>query len=399
MPLRCPVILIGDSKLGGISLTISAFESLRLRGYDVEMILMFQDREYGNDQYLSEYFSGEHGRVPVVALAEPPHMKRASHQAESQLMSLYYNSASSSDAAQWTLDHLEQKHDARIARLESMAAEEHKKIWYPFTQQKLLRPDTITTIDSARGDFFQTLVPQTQEDGAAAGDCLLQPSFDGSASWWTQGLGHSNPSLTLSAAYAAGRYGHVMFAEAIHEPALALAEALLEGMQNPRLSRVFFSDNGSTGVEVALKMALRAARVRYGWAADSPIGVIGLKGGYHGDTMGAMDCAEPSVFNEKVEWYDGKGIWFDYPTVKCVRGRWVVEVPEAMREEVCLGSSQEFETLSDVFNNTQREAQHTAEHYERYIEKELKRHVNQGRDFGALLMEPVVVGAGGMLLV
>lgn len=316
-------------------------------------------------------------------------------------MSRYYDDASQNKNVRSVLDHLQQQHRARIARLESMATDAHKKIWYPFTQQSLLKPENITTIDAARGDFFHTLIPQGQGGGAGApGDALLQPSFDGSASWWTQGLGHSNPSLTLAAAYAAGRYGHVMFAEAIHEPALALAEALLEGMQNPRLSRVFYSDNGSTGVEVAVKMGLRAARVRYGWAADVPVGIIGLKGGYHGDTMGAMDCAEPSVFNEKVEWYEGKGVWLDYPTVICAGGTWVVELPEAMRNEGVdqQSKSLQFKSLAEVFDIESREAQQV-KFYEDYIQKELKRHVSQGRKFGALLMEPVVIGAGGMLLV
>lgn len=415
MPLRCPVILVGDSKLGGISLTISAFESLKLRGYDVEMIVMFRDKKHRNYKYLSEYFKNEkHGvgtaGIPVVAFTAPPPSRQASFPRPDSLeMARYYDEASESDGARMALAYLQMRHDARISRLEGMAAEAHKKIWYPFTQQKLLQPENITTIDAARGDFFQTLVPAppqkaAQQDNsttavARGGDtALLQPSFDGSASWWTQGLGHSNPSLTLAAAYAAGRYGHVMFAEAIHEPALALTEALLEGVQNPRLERVFFSDNGSTGVEVALKMGLRAARVRYGLTADAQLSVIGLKGGYHGDTMGAMDCAEPSVYNEKVEWYEGKGVWLDYPTVKCIRGSWVVEMPEVMRKEG-FEAGKEFGSLSDVFDITEREARREQESYEGYIEKELKRHVDQGRNFGALLMEPVVIGAGGMLLV
>lgn len=402
MPLRCPVILIGDSKLGGISTTISAFESLKLRGYDVEAILMFRNKEYKNDEYLSEYFRDGHAGTPVVAITKaPPEKSNSFPTPDSIAMSRYYDDASQNKNVRSVLDHLQQQHRARIARLESMATDAHKKIWYPFTQQSLLKPENITTIDAARGDFFHTLIPQGQGGGAGApGDALLQPSFDGSASWWTQGLGHSNPSLTLAAAYAAGRYGHVMFAEAIHEPALALAEALLEGMQNPRLSRVFYSDNGSTGVEVAVKMGLRAARVRYGWAADVPVGIIGLKGGYHGDTMGAMDCAEPSVFNEKVEWYEGKGVWLDYPTVICAGGTWVVELPEAMRNEGVdqQSKSLQFKSLAEVFDIESREAQQV-KFYEDYIQKELKRHVSQGRKFGALLMEPVVIGAGGMLLV
>ena len=399
MPLRCPVVLVGDFNLGGISLTISAFESLTLRGYDVEMVLMFRNRKHDNYQYLSDYFREHHHGIPVFALGDPPPAKQTSQKTDAEAMVRYYREASLSDAARAALDHLEQRHSSRIARLESMAADAHKTIWYPFTQQKLLPRDGITTIDAARGDFFQTLIPQAQQHGKTAGNALLQPSFDGSASWWTQGLGHSNPSLTLAAAYAAGRYGHVMFAEAIHEPALALSTTLLKGMQNPRLSRVFFSDNGSTGVEVALKMALRAARVRYGWAADSKISIIGLKGGYHGDTMGAMDSAEPSIFNEKVEWYDGKGIWFDYPTIKCTQGSWVVEVPESLKHEDDLGSNREYRSLYEVFDIAGREARQEEKSYERYIEKVLKRHVDQGHNFVALLMEPVVIGAGGMLLV
>jgi hypothetical protein len=51
---------------------------------------------------------------------------------------------------------------------------------------------------------------------------------------------------------------------------------------------------------------------------------------YHGDTIGAMDASEPCVFNAKVDWYRGRGFWFDYPTFKLREGRWVVEPPKGM---------------------------------------------------------------------
>ncbi|KAI1452775.1 bifunctional dethiobiotin synthetase/adenosylmethionine-8-amino-7-oxononanoate aminotransferase [Annulohypoxylon moriforme] len=391
--LRCPVVLIGDPKLGGISLTISAFESLKLRGYDVETILVFRDSEYDNEAYLRDYFA-PHG-IPVISLPKPP-SRVHDGDTDAKLMLQYYKREGESTAARKILDHLDRKHQARIERLESMSGEAYKKIWYPFTQHKLISQDSIVVIDGARGDFFQTLVPSIRGDGDR-NDPVLQPSFDGSASWWTQGLGHGNPSLTMAAAYAAGRYGHVMFAGAVHEPALALAETLLSSIKNPRLTRVFFSDNGSTGVEVAVKMALRAARLRYGWAASDDIGIIGLKGGYHGDTIGAMDCAEPSTYNENIEWYDGKGIWFDYPNIKCIHGRWVVEVPDTLRAD--LGDDQVFTSLSDVFDIDSRESRREHKIYEDYIETALSRHLRNGRKFGALLMEPVVIGAGGMQLV
>ncbi|KAL0779323.1 hypothetical protein CaCOL14_003807 [Colletotrichum acutatum] len=391
-PLRAPVIFIGDAKLGGISQTISAFESLKLRGYDVESILLFRDGYYQNDTYLTDYFRRGHG-IPVTAVDQPP-ARAQDEQADAAAMSRYYTELSSSTAIKDTLDHLHARHLARIARLETMSRDAHEIIWYPFTQHKGLTPDKITAIDSAHGDNFQTLVPQSQQQ---PGDqALLQPSFDGSSSWWTQGLGHANPKLTLAASYAAGRYGHVMFASAVHEPALALAQTLLQGLRNPRLSRVFYSDNGSTGMEVAVKMGLRAARVRYGWEASDKLEILGLRGSYHGDTMGAMDSTEPSVFNEKVEWYDGKGFWFEYPSVMCKDGKWQVRVPGVLKEE--LGAGQEFGSLSTVFDVAGREKTGEAQVYEEYIVSVLRRLRDQGRKFGALVMEPVILGAGGMIM-
>jgi dethiobiotin synthetase/adenosylmethionine--8-amino-7-oxononanoate aminotransferase len=393
MALRLPVILIGDSKLGGVSQTISAFEALKVRGYDVETILLFQDEQYENYRFLSDYFHQKHGTL-VKAVPQPPE-RHQDPTSDQDNLSRYYESMSGDDRTRGILDHLDRRHHERIDRLESMSTSAHKQIWYPFTQQKHLKPENITVIDSAHGDYFQVLPPQAAD--RVGSKPVLQPSFDGSASWWTQGLGHGNPSLALAAAYAAGRYGHVMFAEAIHEPALALAETLLRGMRNPRLTRAFFSDNGSTGVEVALKMGLRAARLRYGWPADEKLGILGLKGGYHGDTVGAMDCAEPSTFNEKVEWYEGKGYWFDYPSVKCINGKWVVQVPDNLKDQ--LGDRQEFTTMSELFDVEAREREGQSAEYERYVVDILKTLQDQGRKFGCLVMEPIILGAGGMVFV
>lgn len=397
MPLRLPVVLIGDAKLGGISQTISAFESLKIRGYDVEAVLLFRDQLYENHLYLADYFRQQHD-IPVRSMSGPP-KRDENPRSDQESMTQYYDATSRDNTASEILERLDRRHHERIARLESMSREAVNKIWYPFTQQKHLSPDRITVIDSARGDHFQTLVapPPPRQASSPPHPPLLQPSFDGSASWWTQGLGHGNPSLALAAAYAAGRYGHVMFAEAVHEPALALAEALLRGARSGRLARAFFSDNGSTGAEVALKMGLRAARVRYGWAAGEGIGVLGLRGGYHGDTIGAMDCAEPGTFNEKVEWYEGKGFWFDYPTVRCAGGRWAVCVPEELKGQ--LGDGREHASLSDVFDVEGRERRGEGAEYERYIVDRLERLQAEGQKFGSLIVEPVVLGAGGMVLV
>lgn len=293
MPLRLPSILIGDSRLGGISQTISAFESLQIRGYDVKSVLLFKDNNYGNLEYLSDYFKNHHTGVETAGLYGPPY-RRPDPLEDVDAMKRYYDESANSENLEIVLRHLDQEHKQRITILETMATRAHRTIWWPFTQQSRLSPGDITVIDSACGDHFQTLTPsesRTESIQSTSPDSgpnsLLRPSFDGSASWWTQGLGHSSPRLTLAAAYAAGRYGHVMFAEAIHQPALDLAETLLKGMESPKLSRVFFSDDGSTGTEVAVKMALRATRVRYyndsiGGSTPRALEVIGFKGGYHG---------------------------------------------------------------------------------------------------------------------
>ncbi|SPO01559.1 related to adenosylmethionine-8-amino-7-oxononanoate aminotransferase [Cephalotrichum gorgonifer] len=393
-PLRVPAILVGDSKLGGISQTIAAFESLKLRGYDIDTLLLFQDEQYQNHLYLRDYFSTR-ADVSIETIPSPPR-RSDDDSLETKTMMSYYDLTSSSDTMSRVLENLDRRGKDRIARLESMSDKASKSIWYPFTQQKHLSPDRISAIDSAHGDFFQVLTPE--KSSANADDRpLLQAAFDGSASWWTQGLGHANPRLTLAAAYAAGRYGHVMFAGTIHEPALALAETLLREMRNPRLSRVFYTDNGSTGCEVAIKMALRAARTRYGWTAEEKLDILGLRGCYHGDTMGAMDCAEPNPFNEKVEWYEGKGFWFEYPTIRCFNGEWLVDVPSSLRGD--LGNGAGFDSLSGVFELGARTKSDTFDDYKRYIHSTLERLHAEGRKFGALMIEPIILGAGGMIFV
>jgi dethiobiotin synthetase/adenosylmethionine--8-amino-7-oxononanoate aminotransferase len=178
-----------------------------------------------------------------------------------------------------------------------------------------------------------------------------------------------------------------MFAGQIHEPAIALAENLLQNLQNPRLKRVFYSDNGSTGMEVATKMALSATCQRYKWdVSNGEIGILGLKGSYHGDTIGAMDCSEPSTFNAKVHWYQGRGYWFDFPQVKMANSGWVVQPPAGMEE--IFGRVSAFSSLSEIFDLKARYESGTGQRYREHVKKTLERLVfEEGKTFGALIME------------
>jgi dethiobiotin synthetase/adenosylmethionine--8-amino-7-oxononanoate aminotransferase len=397
--MRLPAVLVGDHRLGGIASTISAAESLVMRGYDIDAVVCFDDKsKYQNGEYLKKYF--EKMGIPAFELPWiPSGIDECGQKEERERMAEYYQTASRSDQTHEIAGEIIDRHTKRLDKMDSMASRTNDIIWHPFTQHKHVeKADDLLVFDSAYGDYFQVKRTSTSQQDAEPADktSLLYPAFDGSASWWTQGLGHGNPRLALEAAHAAGRYGHIMFAGATHEPALTLAERLINGLENPRLKKVFYTDDGSTATEVGIKMGLRAACVHYGWnGSKENIGVLGLKGSYHGDTIGAMDASEPCVFNEKVDWYRGRGYWFDYPTFKMRKGRWVVEPPAGMDGE--FGATQHFENLEDIFDF---EIRGRSQHYESYIEKMLDELVKkQGMKFGALVMEPVILGAGGMIFV
>ncbi|CAN1292287.1 Bifunctional dethiobiotin synthetase/7,8-diamino-pelargonic acid aminotransferase, mitochondrial [Linum perenne] len=174
-PFRLPGILVGDGRLGGISGTVSAYESLKLRGYDV-VAVVFVDHGLANEDSLQSYF---------------------------------------------------------------------------------------------RNRYFDI-------------------------------------ELAREMGYAAGRFGHVMFPENVYEPSLECAQLLLEGVGKGWASRVFFSDNGSTAIEIALKMAFRKFCFENGMLScvessntterSFMLKVLALKGSYHGDTLGAMEAQAPSSY-------------------------------------------------------------------------------------------------------
>src|SRR5206468_10805734 len=116
--------------------------------------------------------------------------------------------------------------------------------------------------------------------------------LDGISSWWVNIHGHSHPRLNQAIAEQAKKIEHVIFAGATHEPAVELAERLV-GILPAGLTRIFYSDNGSTAVEVAIKLAVQYWQNR-GQAQRS--GLITLHHAYHGDTVGAMSASEDSLF-------------------------------------------------------------------------------------------------------
>ncbi|CAM0142089.1 hypothetical protein VKS41_004208 [Umbelopsis sp. WA50703] len=379
--LRLPTVLVGDSRLGGISTTITSHEALHIRGYDIPEILLFHDKDYKNHEYLARRFSS----VSDVSTIPPPPPPLEDPVKELESMRKYYEQVDEHLVP--VMQRLDRKHQERFDRLETMAQKSKDVLWWPFTQHNLVK--NVTVVDSAFNDNMYTYAPATPDKTE------VQPKemFDACASWWTQGLGHANPKLTLSAAYAAGRYGHVMFPEATNEPALKLAEKMLDS--NEWAQRVFFSDNGSTAMEVAIKMAGKSTAIRYGWDGPVQPEILGLNGSYHGDTIGAMDACAPNVYNAQVQWYQPKGHWYDPPTVQTRRGKVVVSIPKDIQSK---HDSVSYDSLASLFSPERLQNDELKDTYETYVRQSLESLAKQGRKFGAVMMEPVLMGSGGMIL-
>ena len=167
-----------------------------------------------------------------------------------------------------------------------------KHCWHPFTQHGL-DPEPLPVI-GAQGAWLEL----------ANGQRLL----DGISSWWACLHGHGHPRLVKAITEQAAQLDHVLFAGCAHEPAARLSAELVEhaaplasqaspsGSQEP-LARVFWSDDGSTAVEVALKAAYQS-HLRNGETSRTTF--IALEGAYHGDTVGAMSASEPAPFFEEL---------------------------------------------------------------------------------------------------
>ncbi len=152
---------------------------------------------------------------------------------------------------------------------------DRRVLWHPYTQEKTAPPPI--PVMGGKGVWLET----------SDGKMIL----DGISSWWVNIHGHSNPYLNEVLALQAAKLEHVMFAGFTHEPAIELAERLVRVLP-AGLRRVFYSDNGSTAVEVALKMAYQYWVNR----GEQRSTFVAFSNAYHGDTFGAMAASQASVF-------------------------------------------------------------------------------------------------------
>lgn len=222
--------------------------------------------------------------------------------------------------------------------MEDLVALDRRHVWHPFTQEQTAPP--VTAIASARGATLYGY------DGTAYLDLI--------SSWWVITHGHAHPKIVQAIAQQAKTLEQVVFAGFTHAPAVRLATRLVERLPEG-LERVFFSDNGSTAVEVAMKMA-RQYWVNKGKKRDR---FLACKGGYHGDTVGAMSAGRSSGFFEPFRSMLFPVDLLSFPAT------WEGDTEVEARERAAIDS------------------------LESYLEK-------YGDRCAAFLMEPLVQGAAGM---
>lgn len=220
--------------------------------------------------------------------------------------------------------------------LERLLTIDEKSIWHPYSSMHSDLP--VYHVDSAEGVRIKLV------DG--------RELIDGMSSWWSVIHGYNQPDINKALEQQLKNMAHVMFGGLTHTPAIELTEQLL-AITPEALDAVFYSDSGSVSVDVAMKMAIQY------WQAKGKTQkqrFISLRHGYHGDTFGAMSVCDPdtgmhSLFSEAMP----KQIF--------------IEQPQCRFDEAC--------TEKDIAP----------------LRQALKEHDDQ---VAALIMEPIVQGAGGM---
>jgi adenosylmethionine-8-amino-7-oxononanoate aminotransferase len=212
----------------------------------------------------------------------------------------------------------------------SLSQRDQKHNWHPYTQHKTASP----------------AVAITKGEGALLWDENGKEYIDAIASWWVNPYGHSNKYIADAIYKQLTSLEHVLFGGFTHEPAVVLSEKLMEILPSNQ-KKLFYSDNGSTAVEVAVKAALQ---YNYNKGINKTK-ILAFEDAFHGDTFGAMAASGISLFTQA----------FKGALLEVVR----VPIPTPGKEEIAL------KVLNDLLRTN---------------------------DFAAFIFEPLVLGAAGMVM-
>lgn len=213
-----------------------------------------------------------------------------------------------------------------------------KHIWHPCTQMKDLQQSPPLIVSHAKGSYLYT------DQG---------PIIDALSSWWCKSLGHGHPAIIAAIKEQLDRFEHVISANTTHPLLVELGEKLTSLSKK---QHVFFASDGSSAVEIAIKLALHASQLKGSQRNE----FIALQNSYHGETLGTLSVSDLGIYKEP---YKGYG-------VKC---HFVQGIPY-------VSNSNEF-------------LWHNADYHWPQIKLELEKIKNKAC---ALIVEPIIQGAGGM---
>lgn len=259
--MNLPVVVVASTRLGTINHTLLTVQRAQSLGLQVLGVILNGPEDPGLQNVLqregiSILFSVPQFEGAVDATVVVDNFLNA---VEKNILDVFDESESVDETSRTDRDH----------------------IWHPFTQH----------------GFDNDFPMVTSGDGSLLKLANGEELVDGISSWWVNIHGHANPILASALARQANTLEHVIFSGYTHQPAADLTQRLIAKLTsvNPELKRVFFSDNGSTAVEVALKMAYQF-QIQMGQTARKKF--LALRGSYHGDTLAAMSVSEREGFHQ-----------------------------------------------------------------------------------------------------
>lgn len=262
-----PLVLVTPSAVGAVGRALQASAALDQHGIRPAAVALIGP----DDGYAVEQISRHLHGIPVVGLSLPPGE---------------WTSDSLAKAASILRDRLDTLRAASMSSSPGSSQEillrDAAWVWHPYTPLQSEVPPL--PVVAAEGEFL------ILADGRRI--------IDGISSWWTILHGHRPPAIMRAIREATHLLDHVLFAGATHPHAVELADSLLQSMPWEPGGRVFYSDNGSTAVEVALKMAYQFWCHR---GEPQRTLFIGFENGYHGDTFGAMSVGRDPLFFGRFE--------------------------------------------------------------------------------------------------
>ena len=310
--LDLPVLLVVANRLGAINHALLSLQALRQRGLDVLGVVMNRTTDNSDDEAGRSILAdtpksiAEYGQVEILAeLPYAPGLQCTANETEKwgvqgaplpggresergrrplsvEMQNTLMDQVAARHAQAWreletalagVAERLVEKQNANACRDESLLDFDRQHIWHPYTSAT--RPLRAYEADRTGGAYIRL------RDG--------RKLLDGMASWWCAIHGYNHAHLSAAAHRQIERMPHVMFGGLTHEPAVSLARKLLDLAPEP-MRHVFFADSGSVSVEAAIKMAMQYWQAR---GRKRRTRLLTVRGGYHGDTFGAMSVCDP----------------------------------------------------------------------------------------------------------